>query len=698
MKEILVGIDFGTTNTVITYFENNKVHILKDTIFKTIPSKICFIDDKIYCGNYIPINNNNNIIIHSFKLLEDNTKYLLIFFEHIHWIIKKNLNPELIKAVITVPSKFNDIQREIIKQCFEKNNINVIRIINEPSAAALCYGLNNLNKNDNSEQILVIDIGGGTTDITVLEKNETLFEVLYNDGLLDVGGNNFTQVIVDDNKNIHWSDNNKNIFWANNDKNIHWSDNDKNIFWATAQTIKEKLTYLDSYTVSKYDYSLSRNTFERLSSVLLSKITNILNDIVNKYKNINYIIMVGGTSRIPAIQRIVKQVTNKNIWIHDNLETVVSEGACLYCAILENKYQSSNDILFLDTLSLSLGIELSDGSYSIVVPKNTPLPIKITQKYTTDTPNNNSVKIKVYQGERTIANKNFLIGEFIFDKISLGGVPIIDITFKIDYNSIINIIVSDRKSGLEKSILIKDLPNINTDEILTNASDNYKQDQEELLKIKHIYLIKNHIENCLINLNINDLINSEEKEKIINELNIIENKIENLNNIELIETYNLLQEKYNILGTSVINDDIPEDNLEIDNLLIQDTKNKLISKINLLIVKNPEYEEYLNPILENLSYSSTTIEYINEKLELIEELEKEDGESSKEQVNNLCIYLKLQIENDGLKINSLQKELLINLIDNTLNDLCISNNNDDDYWNNILTEFNKSCENIYLSS
>jgi molecular chaperone DnaK len=678
MKEILVGIDFGTTNTVITYFENNKVHILKDTIFKTIPSKICFIDDKIYCGNYIPIVNNN--IIHSFKLLEDNTKYLLIFFEHINWIIKKNLNPDLIKAVITVPSKFNDIQREIIKQCFEKNNINVIRIINEPSAAALCYGLNNLNKNSDSEQILVIDIGGGTTDITVLEKNDTLFEVLYNDGLLDVGGNNFTQVIVDDNKNI---------FWA---------DNDKNIFWATAQTVKEKLTYLDSYTVSKYDYSLSRNTFERLSSVLLSKITNILNDIVSKYKNINYIIMVGGTSRIPAIQRIVKQITNKNIWIHDNLETVVSEGACLYCAILENKYQATNDILFLDTLSLSLGIELSDGSYSIVVPKNTPLPIKITQKYTTDTPNNNSVKIKVYQGERTIANKNFLIGEFIFDKISLGGVPIIDITFKIDYNSIINIIVSDRKSGLEKSILIKDLPNINTDEILLNASNNYKEDQEELLKIKHIYLIKNHIENCLINLNINDLISSEEKSKIIDELNIIENKIENLNNIELIEIYNLLQEKYNILGTNTINNDISDNNLEIDNLLIQDTKNKLISKINLLIVKNPEYEEYLNPILENLSYSSTTIEYINEKLELIEELEKEDGQTFKEQVNNLCIYLKLQIENDGLNINSSQKELLINLIHNTLNDLCISNNNDDDYWNNILSEFNKSCENIYLLS
>ena len=672
MREIIVGIDFGTTNTVITYFDKNKVNILKDTIFETIPSKICFVDNKVYCGNYIPINDNNNII-HSFKLhsLErNNTEYLLIFFKHLYWIINKYFNEELnIKAVITVPSKFNDKQRENIKYCFEKNNINIIRIINEPSAAGITYGL---SSNKDEELIIVIDIGGGTTDITVLEKNENLFEVIYNDGLVDIGGNNFTELIINDSNAI--------------------------LPWSAAQTIKEKLTYLDTYEIKKYNYCLAKSTFERLSSVILSKIKNILNDIFEKFRNINYVLMVGGSSRIPCIQRIIKEIfLGKNIWLYPKLETVVSEGACLYGAILENKYNPrdgrNNDIIFMDTLSLSLGVELGDGSYSIIVPKNTPLPIKITQKYTTDTPTENSINVKVYQGERKIANKNILVGEFIFDKISAGGIPIIDISFKIDFNSIINVTITDRKSGIEKSIIIKDLPNIDIDNLLLQAQDNLQNDNEELSKIQHVYLIKNHIENCLYNLNINNLVDNNNKNNIINELNIIENNLENLNNLELIETYNLLQNKYNILGTLTYNNTNNDDNFECDNLIFEDSKDKLINKINLLLAKNSEYKEYLEPILEQLTYTSTTIDYISDKLSLIDELEKEDIQlSPKEQVNNLCLYLKNQIENNSLTINKEQNELLIKLIETTLYIIC---NNSDHNWEELLTKFNVECHNIY---
>ena len=208
MDYILVGIDFGTTNTIISYFNNNKSTTILDGVFKTIPSKIAKYNNKFYCGNYIPVNCQN--IIHSFKIsigenkifnFGDDIEYthfdlLLIFFKHIKDLIFKSLKNNSIKAVITVPSNFNDTQREIIKSAFENIKINIIRIINEPSAAALAYGLNySSNLND---KILVIDTGGGTMDFTVLEKTDMFFQIIHSEGLNDLGGNNFTTLISND--------------------------------------------------------------------------------------------------------------------------------------------------------------------------------------------------------------------------------------------------------------------------------------------------------------------------------------------------------------------------------------------------------------------------------------------------------------------------------------------------------------------
>ena len=238
--EILVGIDFGTTNTVISNFINNKSEIILDGIFKTIPSKIAYHNNKIYCGNYIPLNCNN--IIHSFKIIDKtfilgdkeytHPELLIIFFNHLKDLIIKNLklSNQVIKAVITVPSNFNDIQREIIKKAFENVNIKIIRIINEPSAAALAYGLNHsTNDNDN---ILVIDTGGGTMDFTVLEKTDMFFEVIHSCGLNNLGGNNFTNIISNDILKIN---------------SLNKEQINENILWNVSQKIKEKLSYLDMY-------------------------------------------------------------------------------------------------------------------------------------------------------------------------------------------------------------------------------------------------------------------------------------------------------------------------------------------------------------------------------------------------------------------------------------------------------------------
>ena len=702
--EILVGIDFGTTNTVITQFVNNKVSVITDGVFKTIPSKIGRINDKLYCGNYIPINCQN--IIHSFKvtigdintfnLTETNfthTDLLVIFFKHLYKLIYKNLKISdtncIIKAVITVPSNFNDLQREIIKGAFIAVGFKVIRIINEPSAAALAYGLNHSSSLD--EMILVIDTGGGTMDFTVLQKTDLFFEVIHSEGLNDLGGNDFTQLIVDD------------IL-----RKINITNN--NILWNQAQKIKEKLTYLDTFDIKikNYEYSLSRIKFENLSNKLIEKIENTLLQIINNIKNINYIILVGGSSKIPILQSTIKRVTeslsltNIKQWIYPNLETVVAEGAGLYAGIIENKYTMSDDVILMDVLPLSLGVELADGSYSIIIPKNTPLPVKRNQKYTTDSPCDTSIKVKIYQGERKIANKNFLIGEFIFDKVTAGGVPIIDIAFKINLNSIINVIITDRKSGIEKNILIKDIPEICINDQTYDLTD---IDQDELLHIQNIYLIKTHIENALSNLQMNDKILEENKNEILNEFKLIEERLDQMNNLQLIETIKYLQDNFSMIGTLKIdtpnnNDDDKMD--DVEKMFLNENKIELQNRVNILICKNPDWIEFLQPILEELSYNTVTIDYINDKLKLLDELENDedsnDNKDYKQEVYNLCMYLKTEIELGNIDLGINKNKLLIDLINSNFDNLnCEISNTTNIDWKYNLDLLNKQCQEIYQS-
>ena len=698
IKEILVGIDFGTSNTVLSYFSANKAIIIKDGIFKTIPSKIAKIDGKLYCGNYIPINSEN--IIHSFKTsIGENilfkftndlseyeytdTELLIIFFSHLFDLIIKNLqlseDSKIIKTVITVPSNFNDKQREIIKSCFISVGFNVIRIINEPSAAALAYGLSHSSKLD--DVILVIDTGGGTMDFTVLEKTDLFFEVIHSEGLNNLGGNNFTQLIYDDIIQEKIKDVNEIIVWNQ------------------AQKIKEKLSYLDIYEIknSQFNYVLTRNRFNDMAKKYIIEIEQILSKIIESYEKINWVVLVGGTSRICILQEIIKKKTKLEPWIHPNLESVVSEGACLYAGIIENKFISNDDVVLMDVLPLSLGVELADGSYSIIVPKNTPLPIKRTQKYTIDTPGDTTIKIKVYQGERPIANKNFLIGEFLFDKISAGGVPIIEISFRIDLNSIINIIITDRKSGIEKSIILKDIPQLNNDElenIISQAQKLVDVDEIELAKASNIYIINSYIENILINLSINDKIN--DKNIILDKIKQIEEKIDSMNNLQLIETITYLQDNFSLMGTNNIDNSDDINNIDqVEKMFLNELKEDLINKIKLLLAVNPDWDEFLNPVLEELSYNNVSIDYVNEKIKLLNELDNNNEKNYKQELNNLCLYLKSELENGSIDLGNEKNILLINIINENLEN--ITKNYEDSYidWKYQLEILNKKCDEIY---
>jgi len=550
MIETLIGIDFGTSYTVISLFDNNNIKIISE-----FPSKIGYYNNDFYCGNDIPIECND--IIFNFKLdIGSNKKYkilnnnynindlLNIFFKY---IINK-INYTNIDAVITVPSHFYDNQRNIIKSKFESFGINVLRLLNEPTAASIAYGLNYSSQDD--EKILVIDIGGGTSDFTILEKSDNLFEILYSYGINDLGGNDFTNEL---NKYL-------------NTLTI--------ISWIESDNIKKKLS--NNEIVNINNINISQDIFNKLIKSLIDKLKNIFIDIYNKYNNIDYIILVGGTNKIPIIQKTIYDIFNKKPWIYPDIEYAVSHGACLYASILKNKYKLSNDILVLDILPLSLGVELADGAFSIIVPKNTPLPTKMSQKYTTDTPDSESIKIKLYQGEKKLAKNNYLIKEIDIIKDKLDCNPIIEIEYIIDINSIITVNIINKKNGDNKSIIINNINNnIN--------NDNDYDDFEELQRSQLIYNISNISNN---NYNFDDM-NNLQLLSLLNSLKSNNNDLDNnndlynnndLDNNEIIIDYNQeLINLVNYLYEEINNGNIINDKLNIllqdINIIISDNKN-----------------------------------------------------------------------------------------------------------------------------
>ena len=704
ISSIVFGIDLGTTNTVISYFEENKSKILTDGVFKLIPSKIYISsDNKIYCGNYIPIGAKN--IINSFKvkigkeynLIRNNKEYnisdiLNIFINHIKSLIYKKF-PGLIKieTVITVPSNFSDNQREIIREAFINNNFSVIRIINEPSAASLAYGLNQGDEN----KIMVIDTGGGTMDITILEREDNFFQVLHSEGLNDLGGDNFTNIIVN---------------YIIDKLKLEKSKISKDSLFYTAQRIKEKLSYQEHYITNlknigiDYNLELSIKEFNKLSSKLLQRVDDLLSNIIQTYEGIEYFILVGGSSKMKILQDKIYNITGKKPWIHPNLESVVSEGAALYAGIIKGYYKSEKNVLLVDVLPLSFGIETVDGNFSIIIPKNTPLPAKRSQKYTIDTPGESNIKIKIYQGERKIANKNTLIGEIEFNKVSLTGMPVIEITFRIDLNGIINVTVLDKKSSSELNVLLKDIPNYDENtlrKILDEAELNNDIDNETVTKLQRIYIIKTKIENALINLNINELLSEETKKEIQLELNNIEEDLEQKLNTELLEIIYKIDEKYS--GLTKINNLLDNDEYndkkmdELEKVLFNELKADIIRRANLLLAQNPDWSDFIKPLLEKLELSNFTTEYLQEKLIVLKELQDNDKEFErdyKEELKNMCIYLKTEIDEEQLELSENNKNILSNIITETLDTI---ENYDEINWEDKLRDFNKSCEELYIN-
>ncbi|WP_110477157.1 molecular chaperone DnaK [Candidatus Karelsulcia muelleri] len=529
----IIGIDLGTTNSCVSVMEGNSPVVITNSEGKrTTPSIIAFLEGgetKVGDPAKRQAVTNPNKTIFSIKrfmgrnfseVTEElkNVPYKIIKGENDTprvYIGKKLYSPQEIsaiilqkmkktaedyignevkKAVITVPAYFNDAQRQATKEAGEIAGLNVERIINEPTAAALAYGL---DKNHNNNKIVVYDLGGGTFDISILELGEGVFEVLSTSGDTHLGGDDFDKVIIDwlgkEFKKEQGVD-------LRNDSMAHQrlkeAAEKAKIELSSSSKTEINLPYITANADGPKHLvkTLTRANFEKLSDHLMKRslypckkaleAANLID------KNIDEVILVGGSTRIPKIQEQVEKFFKKTPSKGVNPDEVVSIGAAIQGGVLSGDVK---DVLLLDVTPLSLGIETLGGVFTKLIDSNTTIPTKRSEIFSTAADNQSAVTIRVGQGERSMFNDNKEIGRFDLIDIAPAprGVPQIEVTFDIDANGILNVSAKEKSTGKEQSIRIQASSGLSKNEIermKREAQENAEKDKklkEEIEKINY---------------------------------------------------------------------------------------------------------------------------------------------------------------------------------------------------------------------
>ena len=531
----VVGIDLGTTNSCVAVMEGGKPTVIANAEgFRTTPSVVAytknqdqlvgqiakrqavmnpentFYSSKRFVGRRVDeVNDESKEVSYDVEKSGSNVKLKCP-------ILDKQFSPEEVsaqvlrklsddagkylgetvtQAVITVPAYFNDSQRQATKDAGKIAGLEVLRIINEPTAAALAYGL---DKKSN-ERILVFDLGGGTFDVSVLEVGDGVFEVLSTSGDTHLGGDDFDRVIVD-----HLAS----TFKGNEGIDLR---QDKQALQRLTEAAEKAKIELSNATQSEInlpfitatpegpkhlDLTLTRGKFEELASNLIDRcrvpVEQALKDAKLSTGEIDEIVMVGGSTRMPAVKELVKRVTTKDPNQTVNPDEVVAVGAAIQGGVLAGEVK---DILLLDVTPLSLGVETLGGVMTKMISRNTTVPTKKAETYSTAVDGQTNVEIHVLQGEREMASDNKSLGTFRLDGIPPAprGVPQIEVTFDIDANGILSVNAKDKGSGKEQSISITGASTLSDNEVekmVKDAEMNASTDKEKREKID----IKNQAE------------------------------------------------------------------------------------------------------------------------------------------------------------------------------------------------------------